>query len=151
MVVIFGFGVGLLIGVTGIGGGSLMTPLLILVVGVKPVVAIGTDLAYGAITKTVGGWRHLRRGTVDVALSTWLAAGSVPGAVAGVIVIDRLHDTQGEHFDQTLLLALGGAVMLVSGTVIARALLVPRATEREPRSPSSMAEGRRPPSAWVWS
>lgn len=60
LVIAFGLGVGTLIGLTGIGGGSLMTPLLGLVVGVQPVVAIGTDLAYGAITKTVGGWSHLR-------------------------------------------------------------------------------------------
>ena len=51
--ILFGLGVGVLVGVTGMGGGSLMTPLLILVVGVKPVVAVGTDLAYGAVTKTV--------------------------------------------------------------------------------------------------
>ena len=51
----FGLGVGVLVGMTGIGGGSLMTPLLILVFGVKPVTAVGTDLAYGAVTKTVGG------------------------------------------------------------------------------------------------
>ena len=65
LVVAFGFGVGSLIGLTGIGGGSLMTTLLVLVVGVQPVVAISTDLAYGAITKTVGGWRDLRSGTGD--------------------------------------------------------------------------------------
>lgn len=65
LVVAFGLGVGSLIGLTGIGGGSLMTPLLVLVVGVQPVVAISTDLAYGAITKTVGGWRHLRSGAGD--------------------------------------------------------------------------------------
>ena len=89
MVVLFGFLVGILIGLTGVGGGSLMTPLL-LVAGYSPVVAIGTDLAYGAITKTVGGWRHLRAGNVDLRLSWWLAAGSVPGAVLGVLVLNRL-------------------------------------------------------------
>ena len=57
-IILFGLGVGILVGTTGIGGGSLMTPLLILVFGIKPVVAIGTDLAYAAVTKTVGGWRH---------------------------------------------------------------------------------------------
>ncbi len=66
LIILFGLGVGVLIGMTGVGGGSLMTPLLILVFGTKPVVAIGTDLAYGAITKTLGGWRHLRK-----APSTW--------------------------------------------------------------------------------
>ena len=85
LVVAFGLGVGILIGLTGIGGGSLMTPLLVLVVGVQPVVAIGTDLAYGAITKAVGGWRHLRSGAVDRGVSKWLAVGSVPGAIRGVL------------------------------------------------------------------
>ena len=85
LVVAFGLGVGILIGLTGIGGGSLMTPLLVLVVGVQPVVAIGTDLSYGAITKAVGGWRHLRSGAVDRGVSKWLAVGSVPGAIRGVL------------------------------------------------------------------
>jgi 3'-phosphoadenosine 5'-phosphosulfate sulfotransferase (PAPS reductase)/FAD synthetase len=58
----------------------LITPLLVLVVGVQPVVAIGTDLAYGAITKTVGGWRHLRSGAVDLGEPKWLAVGSFGGA-----------------------------------------------------------------------
>ena len=79
LIVLFGLGVGILVGLTGIGGGSLMTPLLLLVGGYSPVVAIGTDLAYGAITKTVGGWRHLRAGHVDLRLSWWLAAGSRAG------------------------------------------------------------------------
>ena len=58
--VAFGLGVGILVGMTGIGGGSLMTPMLILVFGVTPVTAIGTDLAYAAVTKTVGGYKHLQ-------------------------------------------------------------------------------------------
>ena len=74
-IVAFGLGVGVLVGMTGIGGGSLMTPLLILVFGVKPVTAVGTDLAYGAVTKTVGGFKHWRQKTVDLALSVWMAIG----------------------------------------------------------------------------
>ncbi len=58
LIVLFGLGVGILVGLTGMGGGSLMTPILILGFGFKPVTAVGTDLAYGAVTKTVGGWRH---------------------------------------------------------------------------------------------
>src|SRR4051794_26672996 len=65
------------------GGGSLMTQLLILAFGIKPVTAVGTDLAYGAITKTVGGWRHWRLRTVDFRLSTWMTIGSIPAAVGG--------------------------------------------------------------------
>ncbi len=75
----FGLGVGVLVGMTGIGGGSLMTPMLILVFGVTPITAIGTDLAYAAVTKTVGGYKHWSQRTVDIRLSSWMAIGSVPG------------------------------------------------------------------------
>ena len=69
--VAFGLGVGILVGMTGIGGGSLMTPMLILVFGVTPTTAIGTDLAYAAVTKTVGGYKHWTQTTVDLTLSRW--------------------------------------------------------------------------------
>ena len=125
LVVLFGLGVGILIGLTGIGGGSLMTPLLILVVGVQPVVAIGTDLAYGAVTKTVGGWRHLRKGTVDLGVSKWLAFGSVPGAVTGVVLLERLE------IDVSVLLSLVAvALMIVAIAVLARAVFVRVPRER---------------------
>src|SRR6476661_11280893 len=103
LVIVFGLGVGILIGLTGIGGGSLMTPLLILFAGVQPVVAIGTDLAYGAITKTVGGWRHFRKGTVDLGVSKWLAVGSVPGSLIGVFTVNQLHHRYGNSFDDAML------------------------------------------------
>ena len=77
-----------------------MTPLLIIVFGVKPVVAVGTDLAYGAVTKTLGGWQHFRTGTVDVGVTLWLAVGSVPGAMGGVYVLDRIHDAYGDSYRQ---------------------------------------------------
>ena len=93
----FGFGVGVLVGMTGMGGGSLMTPLLILVFGTAPVTAVGSDITYAAATKTVGGWRHLRLRTVNLGLSFWLAIGSVPAAIAGVWVIEWLHDRYGER------------------------------------------------------
>ena len=96
-IVIFGFGIGAMVGMTGMGGGTLMTPLLILLFGVKPVTAIGTDIFYAAVTKTVGGWRHLKMGTVNIPLSLWLAAGSVPAAVAGVWAISILQSKVGEE------------------------------------------------------
>jgi uncharacterized membrane protein YfcA len=122
LIIVFGLGVGVLIGLTGIGGGSLMTPLLILFAGVQPVVAIGTDLAYGAITKTLGGWRHLRSGTVDLGVSKWLALGSVPGSIAGVLLVDVLHDRYGDGFDTTLLSIVAAALFIVAFSVLARAL-----------------------------
>src|SRR3954464_9488133 len=103
LIIIFGFGVGILVGTTGIGGGSLMTPILILVFGFKPTTAIGTDLAYGAVTKTVGGWRHWRPQTVDFGLSAWMAFGSVPSAIGGVAVLSVLENQFGkDSFDNTL-------------------------------------------------
>jgi uncharacterized membrane protein YfcA len=124
LIVLFGLGVGILIGLTGIGGGSLMTPLLIIVLGVQPVVAVGTDLAYGAVTKTLGGWRHLRKGTVDLTVSKWLAFGSVPGALLGVLLIDRLHKAYGKEFDHVLLACVAGALVIVASVVLVRTFLL---------------------------
>ena len=77
-IIFFGFGVGFLVGMTGMGGGSLMTPLLVLLFGIKPTTAIGTDIFYAAITKTAGSWRHLKLKTVNMPLVYWMAVGSVP-------------------------------------------------------------------------
>jgi uncharacterized membrane protein YfcA len=106
---------------------------------VQPVVAIGTDLAYGAITKTVGGWRHLRSGAVDLGVSKWLAVGSVPGSVAGVLTIDALHDRHGDGFDDTLLYMVAAALLVVAVTVIVRALV---GTPRERHSVALGARGK---------
>ncbi|HEV2773266.1 MAG TPA: sulfite exporter TauE/SafE family protein [Thermoleophilaceae bacterium] len=130
-IVIFGLAVGVLVGLTGIGGGSLMTPLLILVFGVKPVTAIGTDLAYAAVTKTVGGYKHLRQGTVDVSLSTWMALGSVPAAVGGVYLLDALERAAGASFDSTLLAVLAGAITFTGVVTLARALFFRGLADRE--------------------
>ena len=131
MVIAFGLGVGILIGLTGIGGGSLMTPLLVLFAGIPPVVAIGTDLAYGAVTKTLGGWRHWRKGTVDLGVSKWLAVGSVPGALVGVWLLDRLHAAYGKDFEPTLLGAIAVALPIVALTILGRALFMPKLVARE--------------------
>jgi uncharacterized membrane protein YfcA len=130
LVILFGLGVGILIGMTGIGGGSLMTPLLILFAGIHPTVAIGTDLAYGAITKTVGGWRHLRKGTVDLGVSKWLAFGSVPGSVAGVIVLELWL----KHSPEILLTGVAIALLVVAVSMLFRALFLRAAVERERES-----------------
>ncbi|MCW3023960.1 MAG: sulfite exporter TauE/SafE family protein, partial [Conexibacter sp.] len=127
LVIVFGLGVGILIGMTGIGGGSLMTPLLILFAGIHPTVAIGTDLAYGAITKSLGGWRHLRKGTVDLGVSKWLAFGSVPGSIAGVILLELVL----KHSPSILLTGVACALLVVSLSMLFRALFLRAAIERE--------------------
>jgi uncharacterized protein len=126
----FGLGVGVLVGMTGIGGGSLMTPMLILVFGVTPVTAIGTDLAYAAVTKTVGGYKHWSQKTVDVRLSSWMALGSVPAAIGGVWVLTLLEDLAGRDFEDTLLAILAAALLLTGAATLVRAFLK-RMHERE--------------------
>jgi uncharacterized protein len=126
----FGLGVGILVGMTGIGGGSLMTPMLILVFGVTPVTAIGTDLAYAAVTKTVGGYKHWRQRTVDMELSTWMALGSVPAAVGGVYLLGLIEDWTGHDFNDLLLTILAAALLVTGAATMVRALLK-RMHERE--------------------
>jgi uncharacterized protein len=125
--------VGVLVGMTGMGGGSLMTPILILLFGTAPTTAIGSDIAYAAITKTVGGWRHLRLKSVNVPLAMWLAAGSVPAAIAGVWTISVLRREFGDSLDDIVLTALGIALVAVGLLVLIRAIFIPSAvaTERE--------------------
>jgi uncharacterized membrane protein YfcA len=123
--ILFGFGVGILVGTTGMGGGSLMTPLLILLFGIKPVVAVGTDLAYAAITKTAGGFLHLRKGTVQTGLAWWLAIGSCPGAVLGVVLLERLG------LEDVLLPLIAAALLLTGALVLLRALIANGAGERK--------------------
>lgn len=85
-----GFLVGLVVGVTGVGGGSLMTPLLVLFFGVSPATAVGTDLLYASLTKTVGGWVHSRNGTVEWKVVGLLAIGSLPAALFTIALLKYL-------------------------------------------------------------
>jgi uncharacterized protein len=121
--VAFGLGVGILVGMTGIGGGSLMTPMLILVFGVTPVTAIGSDLAYAAVTKTVGGYKHWKQRTVDFTLSSWMAVGSVPAAIFGVYVLTLLENWLGGDFEDVVIILLAGALLLTGVATLIRSFL----------------------------
>ena len=124
-IIIFGLGIGILVGMTGMGGGSLMTPLLILVFGIQPTTAIGTDIFYSAVTKTVGGWRHLRMKTVNMELVKWLAMGSVPAAVGGVVLVSLIEQHVGEaRLDSLVYAVLGGTLLMVGIITLARALIL---------------------------
>lgn len=124
-IVLFGFGIGVLVGMTGMGGGSLMTPLLILIFGTSPTTAIGTDIFYSAITKMVGSWRHLRMKTVNLELVKWLSFGSVPAAVAGVALVSVLEQQVSEDRLNSLVYAvLGGTLLMVGVVTLTRALVL---------------------------
>jgi uncharacterized protein len=130
-VVLFGLAVGALIGLTGIGGGSLMTPLMIIVLGVSPVTAIGTDIAYSAVTKTFGGINHFRKGTVDLKVARWLGYGGVPGTLIGAIAVDRLKVADGKSFEHALLACVAGALLIVAIVVLVRGLILTHLHGRE--------------------
>jgi len=123
-IIFFGLGIGMLVGMTGMGGASLMTPLLIIVFGISPVTAIGTDIFYAAITKSVGGVQHLRLKTVHRGLAFWLAVGSVPSAIAGVYVIELLQRRYGDDLDQLVLGMLGGALLVVGMATLLRSIFL---------------------------
>jgi uncharacterized membrane protein YfcA len=114
-----GFIVGLVVGVTGVGGGSLMTPLLVLVFGVAPVTAVGTDLLFAAVTKAGGGWAHARRGNVDWSLVAWLAAGSVPASAATLILLHFFVPHPG-RLSAIVSVALGIALILTACSLVFR-------------------------------
>jgi hypothetical protein len=113
--------VGTLVGLTGVGGGALLTPLLILVVGVRPVIAVGTDLAFAAVTKIVGAWQHTRHGTSDKRLVLYLAVGSVPGAILGARLVSILTAANSTGADLLLTRVLGSALLVASGASLLRA------------------------------
>lgn len=114
-----GFVVGILIGLTGIGGGAIMTPFLILVLGTRPVMAVGTDLAYGAVTKLAGAFIHWRQGTVDVRLGLRLAATSVPAGLLAVAAVRTMPRSSAEA-DALVQRALGLVLILVAVLMVAR-------------------------------
>jgi uncharacterized protein len=120
---ITGLLVGFLVGLTGMGGGALMTPILILFFGFAPTTAIGTDITYAAVTKIVGSWRHRRLGSVDIPLALWLAAGSVPAALIGVAAVTYVKSHYGDLINGILYRAIGGALLAVAILLVVRVVM----------------------------
>ena len=138
-----GLVVGAVVGLTGMGGGALMTPVLVLFFGVQPLAAVSSDLVASAFMKPVGGFVHLRRGTVNLELVAWLMIGSVPAAFAGVLVLRWLGD--GESVQQVVKVSLGIALFVAAGGLIGKAYvqLVERARRRASgAAPAIHAAGR---------
>lgn len=118
-----GFVVGLLVGLTGMGGGAVMTPVLMLGLGLPPTVAVGTDLAYATLTKLAGAWQHGRQGTVDKRLVWQLALGSVPATLAAVALLGWLHRHAGTATVDAWLKRLIAAALLLATAVMLHRLL----------------------------
>jgi len=111
--VISGSVVGFVVGLTGVGGGALMTPLLVLFFGIPPVTAVGTDLLFASITKVAGVGVHARRGNVEWRIAGLLACGSVPAALATLVVLEHLA-AEGVSIDGLVTPVLGGALILTA-------------------------------------
>ena len=120
-VALAGLVVGVTVGLTGMGGGALMTPVLVLVFGVDPLAAVSTDVVASLVMKPIGGAVHARRGNVHTGIVRWLALGSVPAAFAGVLVLRSLGD--GPALSQRIETLLG-VTLLVAATAMTLRVLV---------------------------
>jgi uncharacterized protein len=129
-----GFFVGMLVGATGVGGGSLMTPLLVLLMGVAPATAVGTDLLYASITKVGGAWAHGRRKNIDWRICGWLALGSLPAACLTLVVLANLS-VDPNHYATVLKRCLGVALVLSAIALLLRDRLHAIAIKRSAGAP----------------
>ncbi len=113
-----GAGVGFIVGLTGMGGGALMTPMLVLVFGISPAAAVSSDLVAAMIMKPVGAGVHMRRGTVNFELVKWLVIGSVPAAFISVWALEKFADPA--RVNTIVQYAVGGALLLASLAMVAK-------------------------------
>jgi uncharacterized membrane protein YfcA len=116
-----GFTVGTVVGVTGMGGGALMTPILVLLFGIPPTVAVGSDLVASLFMKPLGAFVHIRRGTVNGALVRNLVIGSVPAAFAGAATVNLIG--RGRNMDGQMKALLGGALLVAAAAALLKATL----------------------------
>ena len=115
--------IGLLVGVTGMGGGSLMTPMLVLFFGFQPSIAIGTDTVHGAIFKSFGAAPHRRLGHVHARLTMWMLLGSAPFSILGVALSWWLRQEYGDGYEETAKAILGVALVLCGLAFLVKAYL----------------------------
>ncbi|UBF30599.1 sulfite exporter TauE/SafE family protein (plasmid) [Kovacikia minuta CCNUW1] len=120
----FSFVVGTLVGLTGIGGASLITPMLIFGFQVPASVAVSSDVVAATLMKLVGGWKHWRQQTLDLQIVKWLAFGSVPGALTGVAMLHLLQSIKSLNLNAILLHLVGSAILLVTLIALMQLLLL---------------------------
>ncbi|HXU03547.1 MAG TPA: sulfite exporter TauE/SafE family protein [Polyangia bacterium] len=124
MVILSGAGVGFVVGLTGMGGGALMTPILVLLFGIEPLTAVSSDIVASMVMKPIGGAVHLKRGTVHKPLVKWLMMGSIPTAFLGVLLLRKVGS--GVGLQGGVKVALGVALLVVVTGLIVKPLLSAR-------------------------
>ena len=127
-----GLFVGTLVGLTGMGGGSLLTPILVILFGFNPTLAIGTDIAHGAVFKTVGAVRHRRLGNVQARLSGWMFIGSAPSSLLGVWLAAWLEQRYGDSIESVSARVLGAALVFGCIGLLAKTLVRPKVVGEAP-------------------
>ncbi|HUR73542.1 MAG TPA: sulfite exporter TauE/SafE family protein [Sporichthya sp.] len=129
MMALAGLFVGFIVGLTGMGGGALMTPVLVIFFSVNPLTAVSSDLVVSLVMKPIGGAVHARRGTVNVPLVSWLAVGSVPAAFGGVLLLRTIggDDADLQSFVKT---ALGWALIIAAAGIVLKSLQTIRTKAR---------------------
>ncbi|HVC60440.1 MAG TPA: sulfite exporter TauE/SafE family protein [Acetobacteraceae bacterium] len=130
--------VGLLVGLTGVGGGSLMTPLLVMLFGVHPAAAVGTDLLYAAASKSVGTAVRGLGHAIAWRIAAWLALGSLPAAAVTLFILSRF-DLRGPGVAQGISIVLGIALVLSAASLVLRQRIAAIAARRMPTSPPGTA------------
>ena len=123
-----GLGIGIVVGLTGMGGGALMTPVLVLFFGVSPLTAVSSDLITSAFMKPVGSVVHMRRGTVHWKIVLWLVVGSVPAAFSGALIISAIGPM--EEVNNFVKTSLGIVLLIAAALLIARAYIAMRTHAR---------------------
>jgi uncharacterized protein len=140
---IVGLLIGCLVGLTGMGGGSLLAPILVLFFRVPPVWAVGTDIAYSTVTKAVGSIVHIRQKSVNFKVALWLACGSVPATFLSVLLVQYVRKYYGTLINGIILHAIGFTLMLVAILLVINPIILRRLEKRrlEMRKQEVLAAG----------
>jgi len=122
--------IGVLVGLTGMGGGSLLAPILILIFRIPPVWAVGTDVAYSTVTKALGSVVHIRQKHVNFKIALWLACGSVPATLLSVTLVQYIRKHYGSVVNGVILHAIGFTLILVAVLLVAKPFLMRRVDQK---------------------
>src|SRR6202140_2924150 len=122
--------IGILVGLTGMGGGSLLAPILILIFGVPPLWAVGTDVVYSSVTKALGSVIHIRQKHVNFKIALWLACGSGPATLLSVALVQYIRRHYGSVVNGVILHAIGFTLILVAVLLVVKPFIMRRVEQK---------------------